>query len=107
MAAAEPPGDDGRIEVRSVLVSSAFATLSVLFAECVRDIWTPLRAEQRDRLAQQFDHSLAELAQKLDAISFGAYECLSFLQVVFRCRTARSPILSFRAADSTCFSSRS
>ena len=83
MATAEPTGDDGGIEVRSVLVSSAFATLSVLFDECVRDVWTPLRAEQRDRLAQQFDDSLAELSQKLDATSFGACECLSFLQVVF------------------------
>ena len=104
MAAVEPTGEDGR----SWLVSTAFAALSVLFDECVRDIWTPLRDEQRNRLAQQFDDSLTELSQKLDSNSFGAYECISFLQVVFRCRTARSPfLLSFLSADSTCFSSPS
>ena len=74
MSAIESPGGEARIEERAMIVSKAFTTLSVLFDECVRDVWTPLRALERDRLAQQFDDSLAQITRELDANSFGIYE---------------------------------
>ena len=104
MAAVRPNGEDGRKEARSMLVSNAFASLSMLFDECVRDVWKPLRPKQRDRLAQQIDDSLAEFAQKLDAKSFGAHAFLHLLDL-FRCRRARSFILlSFLSAVLNSFS---
>ena len=84
MAASNPTGEDGHIEDCALLVSNAFAALSGFFDQCVRDLWTPLTGEQCDRLAQQFDASMRQVAQALDANSFGICECLSLLLVVFK-----------------------
>ena len=54
-------------------VSPAFRALSSLFAESVRDVWTPLSGEQRDLLAHAFDETLAHYLPALDDTSFGSF----------------------------------
>ena len=53
--------------------SSAVAALSDLFTDCVRDKWTPLRPEHRDRLAQQFDETLSRVTDKVDSTPVGSF----------------------------------
>ena len=54
-------------------VSTAFSAFNSLFAECVQDLWTPLSADQRDRLACCFDETLARYLSELDPTSFGFF----------------------------------
>ena len=70
MEAVEINGDWESLPVLTPSLSRAFAALSVLFDECVRDVSTPLDIEGRDRLAQRFDETLELIAQELDELSF-------------------------------------
>ena len=64
---------------RASSVSSVVAALGDLFVDCVRDKWTPLGPEQRDRLAQQFEETLARVTDKLDSTFFGSFHISYFM----------------------------
>ena len=52
-------------------VTSALASLTELFGQCVLDVWTPLRSDARDRLAELFEDAIASIAQDLEQSGFG------------------------------------
>ena len=52
-------------------VASALASVAALFGECVLDVWTPLRPEARDRLAELFDEAIKGIALDLKQSGFG------------------------------------
>ena len=70
MASNDSSGEVGFQPQPASAVSRTFIALRSLFAECLRDVWTPMSAEQRDQLTQRFSETLSRHLAELDAVSF-------------------------------------
>ena len=78
MDASASPAEDP-LPRTSPNISAAFTSLSSLFDDCMRDVWTPLLPDARDRLDQLFDETLGHIVEQLDASAFGVNIVIKFL----------------------------